>query len=525
MKCSLIVLLTVLLASVAWAAPANPPAVVTVQGPSAPARAGERVEVSFQVDLLPEWHIYAPASKGGLPFSVTPDAPNPFPAEGGLAGPPPLKHVDEGFGYEVETYEDQVVLKQGFKVPAGTKPGTYTLKGTYQGQTCDPSMCMDIAQTPWEVSVPVEAGAARAPAPPQAPPSTDARQALAAGPFNFFLVAMAWGFATLLTPCVYPMVPVTIAYFSKQGKRGSAAVRLAGVYALGIVVLFTVLGILASLLMKGGVVSFGNNPYVNLFVGLVFVVFALSLFGAFELTLPSGLMARLSGGRREGVLGALFLGFVFAVTSFACTAPFAGSVLAIGVQSGRWVWPVVGVAGFSTALAIPFFFLAMFPGLLRSLPRSGGWMESVKHVCAFVELGAALKFLGAADVFLLEGDFLTRSVVVALWAALSVAAGLYLLGCFRFHGEESHGVGTVGVLAGTAFLALGLFFTAGLASGERLGPWEAFLTVPGGDAASTPTGRGAKASELPWIHGDLDAAMAAARQAGKRIFADFSAPT
>ncbi len=517
MKRAATLLLVAGLAQAAWAASASPPAEVTVKGPAAPVRPGERVEVSFQVDLLPGWHVYAPASKGGVPFSVTPDPANPFPMEGDLLGPPPLKHLDEGFGFEVEIYENQVLLTQGFRIPAGIPPGAYTLKGTTQGQACDPSMCVDVAQTPWEVRVTVEAGEARA--------ATDARQALAAGPFSFFLVAMAWGFATLLTPCVYPMVPVTIAYFSKQERQGSAAARLAAVYALGIVVLFTVLGILASLLMKGGVVSFGNNPYVNLFVGLVFVVFALSLFGAFELTLPSGLTARLSGGRREGVLGALFLGFVFAVTSFACTAPFAGSVLAIGVQSGRWLWPVVGMAGFSTALAIPFFFLAMFPGLLRSLPRSGGWMESVKHVCAFVELGAALKFLGAADVFLLEGDFLTRAVVVALWAALSVAAGLYLLGCFRFHGEEAPGVGTAGVLAGTAFLALGLFFAAGLASGERLGPWEAFLTVPGGEAPAAPGVKGPKASELPWIHGDLDAAVARAGQEGRRIFVDFSAPT
>ncbi|MBI4231193.1 MAG: hypothetical protein HY608_10195, partial [Planctomycetes bacterium] len=300
------------------------------------------------------------------------------------------------------------------------------------------------------------------------------------GVWSFCLFAAGWGLATLLTPCVYPMVPVTIAFFSKQEKTGRASLVLAALYSIGIIGMFTVLGIAVSVLMKehGGVASFGNNPWVNLFVGAVFVVFAFALFGAFELKLPSGLVNRVAGGGRTGYAGALFLGFVFSVSSFACTAPFAASVLGLGVQSGNWLLPGLGMAVFSATIALPFFFLAAFPGMLRTMPRSGGWMETVKHVCAFVELGAALKFLGAADIGLLEADLFTRPVVVALWGAICAATGLYLLGAYRFHGEKDEGIGSLRVLIGTSFLALAVYFAAGLSSGARLGPWESFLTAP-----------------------------------------------
>ena len=150
-------------------------------------------------------------------------------------------------------------------------------------------------------------------------------------------------------------------------------------------------------------------------------------------------------------------------------------------------------------------------------------METVKHVCAFVEVGAALKFLGAADCFLLEADLLTRPVVLCLWAALSAATGLYLLGLYRFHGEENEGVGTVRILAGTAFLALAAYFGAGVASGARLGPWEAFLTVPEGETVLPRAAQGS--SELEWRQGDLDVALAEAKQKRRRVLVDFSAPT
>lgn len=497
----------------ALAVAAEIPVAVEVIPSNEPVRAGELATVTFRVTMREHWHIYAPGAPEGMPFEIEGAL-----AEGPVEGPAPSRVFEEAFGMEIPRWEGTVELRRRFRIPPDAQPGKIMLRGVYRGQACDPTRCLPVEETPWQAEVSV----GRPKGEVEAGGRAGARDALAQGPWPFFLSALVWGFATLLTPCVYPMVPVTIAFFSKQRQAGAASTALAAVYAAGIVLMFTVIGVLASLFIRGGVVAFGNNPWVNLSVGAIFVVFAISLFGAFDLTLPSGLLTRLGSGPRQGYGGALFLGFVFAVTSFACTAPFAGVILALGLQSGKWLWPVAGMVGFSTALALPFFLLAAFPGMLRSLPKGGGWMETVKHVCAFVELAAALKFLGAADIFLLEADFLTRPVVVALWAALSAACGLYLLGIYRFHGEEDAGVGAGRILFGSAFLALAAYFAAGMASGARLGPWEAFLTVPAGDVP--PLRSDGHPGELPW-HDDLAAVAEEARREGKRVFIDFTAPT
>ena len=459
MKRRLIVLLAAALASAAWGASPDSPAEVTVKGPSAPARAGERVEVSFKVDLLPDWHIYAASSREGAPFTVAADPSNPFATDGALAGPPPLHRVEEGL--EMDLYEDQVTLTQAFRIPAGTPPGTYTLKGTYEGQACDPYICVSIDRTAWEAAVEVEAGIARtdrADAPPAPPPPTDGvRSALAQGLIPFLLAAVGAGLLTLLTPCVFPMIPVTISFFTKQASstRGGA-VKAAAAYAAGIILIYTGLGLGLSFFLKEAEAAnrFGAHWAVNGFIAAVFIVFAFSLFGAFELTLPSGLMSRVTGRRSSTLPGILFLGLTFSLTSFTCSVQFVGIILAIAA-TGAWFWPVVGLLAFSTTLAAPFFLLALFPQALKNLPQRGGWLNSVKVVMGFVELAAAFKFLSSVDLYFHQGDpWMPRSLILVVWIVISAATALYLLGKIRLPHDDA--VGTIG--AGRMVLAL--FFLA-----------------------------------------------------------------
>ena len=201
----------------------------------------------------------------------------------------------------------------------------------------------------------------------------------------FLLTAFGFGLASIFTPCVFPMIPITVSFFVNQ--RGGIAQAV--VFSLGIVVLFCALGLgVTAAVGPFGVVQLGSNPWVNTFIALVFGVFALSLLGAFEITLPASLLTSLDkASRRGGYLGTLLMGLTFSLTSFACVGPFVGSILAASVQQ-KGAQPVLGMMSFATGLASPFFFLAAFPSYLKKLPRSGGWLARVKVVMGFVLLAA-----------------------------------------------------------------------------------------------------------------------------------------
>ncbi len=268
-----------------------------------------------------------------------------------------------------------------------------------------------------------------------APPSAGiAGNSLASGGLlKFLLTAIVAGFVALATPCVFPMIPITVAFFLKQEeKRAGSSMKLALVYCLSIIAAFTVLGIaMAKIFGESSLTNLANNPWLNLFFSALFIAFALMLLGAFELTVPNWLLnwtsSRESAG---GMLGVVFMALTFTLVSFTCTFAFVGSLLVLSAQ-GDFFWPVLGMLGFSTAFASPFFILAMFPSMLRKLPRSGGWMNDVKFVIGLIELAAVVKFLSVADIGLSASGipvFVTYSVFLWLWIAIAAYAGLYLLG-------------------------------------------------------------------------------------------------
>ena len=327
------------------------------------------------------------------------------------------------------------------------------------------------------------------------------------------LLAFVGGLLAIFTPCVFPMIPITMSYF--LNKR--AVVFQAAVFCIGIIVLFSGIGLLTTTLLGPfGVVRLGSSPWVNGFISIVFLVFGLSLLGAFEITLPSSMLTKLdSASQRGGILGTLLMGLTFSLTSFACIGPFVGPLLAAAAQSGG-ARPLIGMATFATGLATPFFLLAVFPGVLKRMPRSGGWLPRVKVTMGFVILAAMLKYVSAVDQ-VLQWNFLTRERFLAAWVVLFAMAGLYLLGFLRLEGvtkDEPLGLGRL--LIGVAFLAFALSLIPGMFGG-KLGDLDAHVPLP---SESSQLGGGA--SGLAWMENDYRGALNRARSEGKLVFVNFT---
>ncbi|QJW95672.1 protein-disulfide reductase DsbD family protein [Frigoriglobus tundricola] len=355
------------------------------------------------------------------------------------------------------------------------------------------------------------------------------------GLWGFIATAALWGLISLVTPCVFPMIPITVSIFLKQA-HGSLRERLklAGVYSLTII---SVLGVSAFALLKFMAVL-STDPVTNILLGVLFLVLALSLFGMFELGLPNVLQKRLQAKQSQGgVVGTIFGALAFTVISFTCVAPFLGGFAGISAGSdgsgGDIVLPtareIAGGLAFATAFAAPFFVLALVPGLMKALPRSGGWLDNVKVVMGFLELAAALKFLRTAELRLLPAtQYFTYDLVLSGWVAISGACGLYLLNVFRLpHDEERPNIGVPRLLFALLFIGLALYLAPALlkgADGKGQRPagavyaWvEAFLLPE--DAPVL----GAKQEDV-W-RTDLKDALDAARKSGRPVFLDFTGVT
>lgn len=286
----------------------------------------------------------------------------------------------------------------------------------------------------------------------------------------FVLTAALWGLISLVTPCVFPMIPITVSIFLKHA-HGSfrERMKLAGVYCATIII---VLGLSAFALLRF-MSSLSVHPVTNALLGLLFVVLALSLFGMYELTLPNFMVRRLQAKQAKGgVIGTVFGALAFTVISFTCVAPFLGGFAGISAANASstalislpTTREILGGLAFATAFAAPFFVLALVPGLLKALPRSGGWLDSVKVVMGFLELAAALKFLRTAELGVVTpASFFTYDLVLAGWVAVSLACGLYLLNAFRLpHDEEKPNIGVPRLLFAVMFLGLGVYLAPGL---------------------------------------------------------------
>jgi thiol:disulfide interchange protein len=338
---------------------------------------------------------------------------------------------------------------------------------------------------------------------------------------GFLWLAMTTGLLSLLTPCVFPMIPVTIAFFSNPNRQHPSGMRRPLLFGLGIIATFTLLGLaLAGIFGAAGLSRFAADPWVNLTLGALFLLFAANLLGFLPTLVPwriANLGGRASRDADPGSsLGALLMGATFTLTSVTCTAPFIGTLLVLASR-GTWLSPVVGMLVYSTAFAIPFVLLALAPRSVARLPRAGHWMVSLRVVIGLLEIAAAIKFVSNADMVLHWGLF-TRTVVLIAWAALAAIAAVYL--SRRFWRRDTRASDHFAQLVPAALAALIAVWLVSGITGRVLPAVEAFL--PTSLASSTPS---AAASSNQWLLNDYAGALATAQTTGKPVFIDFTGYT
>jgi len=352
------------------------------------------------------------------------------------------------------------------------------------------------------------------------------------GLFAFLLLAVGAGLVSLLTPCVFPMIPLTVSYFTKHADNRATSVRLAGAYGLAIIGTFTIIGVIvAAVFGAAGAQTIASNPWVNLFIAGVLVAFALSLLGLFELRLPSAFVnkANALGERTGGTGGVVFMGLTLTLVSFSCTAPFVAGLLA-AAAGGSWLFPIAGMVVYSATFAFPFVLFALFPNALQRLPKSGSWMQSVKVVLGFVELAAAVKFLSNADLVFGWG-VLSRPLGIAFIVVVFLLAGMYLIGTLRLeHEAPRESVGAGRLMAGIMFFMVALYMVPGL-FGAPLNALDAYLPprqstdVGLFNALGGPAGEAVPGADDGWHVDDIEGAVAEATRRGVPILVDFTGYT
>ncbi|MDQ3491611.1 MAG: thioredoxin family protein [Acidobacteriota bacterium] len=505
----------------------------------------QNFDAVLRAEIEAGWHLYALDQPAGGPTATTIKVTEgkPFEIVGEIASPAPNVKPDPLFiiddkPLETRFYTDRAEFSIPVRLNADSNGSELTFDVRYQlcnDEVCLPPRTKRISFSGEEdvkrsavggqqsaISSPEKSGK------PINPPITDNLQ-LPTDLWAFLWLAAGLGALSLLTPCVFPMIPITVSYFTNHssGSR-SKAIRLATVYSIGIIATFTLLGMLLAIFVgAAGINLFAANPWINLLIAGIFLFFAFNLFGAYEITIPTGILTKLDNltrsreGEGSGIIGALLMGLTFTLTSFTCTSPFVGTIL-VSASQGDWQMPLVGMLAFSTVFALPFFVLALIPQLATQLPRAGGWMNSVKVAMGFLEVAAAMKFISNVDLVWNWGIF-TRSVVLAIWIAIGIILSLYLLGKFQLsHDSKPERIGSLRLISAILSLAISFYLITGI-FGAKLGELEAFLPP---DLENT-SGRlfGGGADELSWIVNDYDAALIKAKAENKRVFLDFTGYT
>jgi thiol:disulfide interchange protein DsbD len=405
---------------------------------------GDTVDLIFEVAIDPEWYLYSSdfdPEVGPMvtEFTFAPD--DGYELLGSIRPVGAKRKYDELWEGEYTYFVGTAEFRQTVRV---LSDALGTIRGSYAYQVCTDvdGRCIP-GESEFAFAFTRGSSAGEAPA-EQAPPtdaeivppaiSSDFNQRASTTPYalpTFFLIAFVAGLAALITPCVFPMIPMTVTFFSSSSTGRGEAVRKAVVYGASIVVLYVVLGVVVSVLFGPAFANWLSTHWLpNLFFFGVFVLFGLSFLGLFEITLPSSLVNTVDQqADRGGYVGVFFMAFTLVLVSFSCTGPIVGSVL-VESAGGQFTKPIVGMLGFSLAFAVPFALFAAFPQWLSSLPKSGGWLNAVKVVLGFLELALALKFLSVADQVYHWG-LLDREVYLALWVVIFTMLGFYLLGKIR----------------------------------------------------------------------------------------------
>ena len=511
-------------------------------------------ELLFQATIDAGWHVYSTGLGNNGPISATFHADRMEGAQtvGSLkARGKEVKQFDKMFGMEVRYFEQAVTFVQKIRF---TQP-RYDISCYIEYGACSDAMCLPPSSAELktsgkgiEVKEPAKTDTSLI-AQPQ--PVTSEKDTVLASKKDSILAnkdlwqpvvkelqafgnkditdtEISWwiiffegllgGFLALFTPCVWPIIPMTVSFFLKRNKEQTKAIREATTYGLSIVVIYVLLGLAVTLLFGASALNaLSTNAVFNIFFALLLVVFAASFFGAFELTLPSAWTNKIDQKSESttGLLSIFLMAFTLALVSFSCTGPIIGFLLVAVSTQGSILAPTIGMLGFAIALAIPFTLFALFPSLLKSAPKSGGWMNTIKVILGFIELAFALKFLSVADLAY-GWHLLDREVFLSIWIVIFGLLGAYLLGWIRFpHDDESHRTNVP-----QFFLALAsLSFTVYMIPGLWGAPCKAIsaFTPPMNTQDFNLYGGSVEARFT-----DYEQGMAAAQAEGKPVIIDFT---
>lgn len=516
-------------------------------------------DIVMTATIEDRWHLYAMDLPEGGPVatSFTFETPEGFTLDGKpVAVNAPEVKFDNSFGMDIGMHSGSIEFRQ--KITVDSLP--VTVKGFVTFMSCDDTQCLPPRDVEFSVGIGGEEGSGAADKAGTTGSLTSAPDDQPKKGFlKFFLLSMLAGFAGILTPCVFPMIPMTVAFFSQgTGNKGSA-IGKALIFGLSIILLYSSLGIIVSLTSAGA--GFANTLSThwipNLLFFSLFLVFAASFFGAFEIVLPSKWVSTSdSKVDRGGALAAFFLGVTTVLVSFSCTGPIVGALL-VEAASGDVLRPTIGMFGFGLAFALPFTLFALFPSWMQKMPKSGGWLNSVKVVLGFIMLAFSLKFASTVDTVYNLG-ILSRDIYLAIWIVLFVLLGIYLMGKIKFsHDSDVPHIGVFRLVLIIASFTFALYLVPGLfgapltrisallppretsgfnllkAISENKPAAAPGIAVPGVFAPGTFTDASSALCEEPkyadFLHFeyglqgyfDLEQGLACARKLGKPVLIDF----
>lgn len=396
------------------------------------------VDLVITAEIEESWHLYSQYVEGPIPTTFTFFDNKSLEFIDGVVESTPLEDYDKSFDTILKYFEEKAEFRQRIKLLSDS---VSIVKGEFEFMVCNNGMCLP----PEWVDIKVELPAASKASKPSSSSSS------AHGLWGIFFLAFLSGFVALLTPCVFPMIPMTVSFFTKQSKNKAQGIRNAIIYGLSIIGIYVFLGVVVSGVFGADALNnMATNEYFNVAFFLLLVVFAASFLGAFEITMPNSWINKAdSASDKGGLIGIFFMAFTLALVSFSCTGPIVGTLLVEAASGGSYIGPIVGMFGFSFAIALPFTLFAAFPGWLNSLPKSGGWLNSVKVVLGFLELALAFKFLSNADL-VLDLHILERETFIAIWIIIFGMLTMYLLGKLKL----SHDSDLKYISVGRLFMAI-----------------------------------------------------------------------
>jgi len=509
-----------------------------------------------KITIIPGWHINSnklPKGSSAIPTEINLTKNKSFTARETIE-PKPIQFIEEDLGEMQSHHKGSITMKRKFIINSATD---FKVSGAFAFQVCDEAgKCLFPHEYPFSLSVKgyklavekdtmseekvdalksnTETDIDKETIPPSKKIHVKKTPESKKSMWLIFIISFLSGFAALLTPCVFPMIPMTVSFFTKKSKSKSEGLRNAILYGFSIIAIYVILGtIVTTIFGPSALNALSTNVWFNLLFFVLLVVFAISFLGAFEIMLPSSWLNKADkASDKGGFIGIFFMALALALVSFSCTGPIVGTLLVESATIGG-IAPFVGMFGFSLALAIPFTLFAAFPGWMNALPKSGGWLNTVKVFLGFLELALAFKFLSNADL-VVQGHFLERELFLAIWIGLFAVLTIYLFGFIRLpHDSPTEKLSVFRTLLASTCLVFVIYLIPGMWGAplkliSGFPPPLSYSESPSGIGSSENTNSHSENNDMHlgpqniMVFHDLEKAESYAKEVQKPLFVDFT---